>query len=95
VGICVVGLGEGLGDGEEEVGAIDVGAVMAAAVVLLDDEHAASPAVRAIKPARTAKFLMISPSDTSMTLRWLSRVTRACRLLLDRHDTPFRTKDHD
>lgn len=36
-GIGVVGLGEGLGGGGEEVGATDVGAVVTAAVVLLDD----------------------------------------------------------
>lgn len=61
VGVVGLGDGEGLGDGGGEVGAIDVGAVMAAAVGLLDDEHAASPAANAITPVRTAKFLMVSP----------------------------------
>jgi hypothetical protein len=92
-GIGVVGLGdrdgERLGDGGEEVGATDVGAVMTAAVVLLDDEHEASPAASTIKPVRTAKFLMVSPLDTYMTLRPPSWVTRAwCLALTNRSQRP-------
>jgi hypothetical protein len=63
-GAGVLGLadgdGEGLGD-DDESGAIDVGAEIGAAGVLLDDEHAASPAASAITPVSTAKFLMVLP----------------------------------
>lgn len=56
----------GLGDGDAELGggvlgAANAGALLAVAVMPLDEEHAASPVASVITPIRGASFPIVPP----------------------------------